>query len=528
MSFLGLITKKEYEQKVLAIKAELLANLPSWLYQTADAEKFNIPDPSIYGNQADLYRKLSWVLQAVDITASAGALSRFDVKRIISNKEPKDIPNHPFELLLMSPNPLDSRYEFLYGTIAMFMLTGNAYWFLNKADEYSEPDELWLIPSHMIQPVPDEKMYIQGYYYYPGNGREILLDPWKICHFRRFNPFSRFVGLSAIESIAVIAQGDMGMQEWNTKFFKENNARLPGILTFEQMVADSTWQKIKDDTRDASKKRELLMLRGVGQGGVNWLQNAVSQKEMEFLSGRLANRDEIWNTLAPGLVSMLSDSATEANARNGAAVFNERTIYPKHVLMAEKITNQILPCYSGRQLLGCFEDIRITDKQMEMDEQKLYNETHTIGEIREEYYGDAPLGDERDALLLSQLNATSGGVQNPSPLMPPLTNKPIQERGSAENEMPEEPEEDESYKAVIDDLRKWERKAIKHIGKSFEFTSDLIPDEIVRYVSKRLSSCTSVTSIKAVFDAARTDASPKPKEAELVLKGLIEVLRAKQ
>lgn len=527
---LGLVSKADVETRIestkadvvnqieQAVKTAMLENYPRWLQDTAAAEHFNMPNPATFGAQADLFRKLSWVLQAVDITAAAAALSRFDVKRVVGDKEPKDIPNHPFELLLRNPNPLDSRFEFLYGTVAMWMLTGNGYWWLNRPDTNTAPSELWLIPSQMIIPVPDERMYIQGYLYNPGNGREVLLPPHEIVHFRRFNPFSRFIGLSAIESIAMTAMGDLGMQQWNTRLFSENNGRLPSILTFEQMVADPTWNKIKDDTREASRNREMLMLRGVGAGGINWMQNSVTQKEMEFLQGREFNRDEIWNTLAPGLVSMLSASATEANARNGSAVFNERTVYPKHVLMAEKITNEILPSYAKsspspeRNLLGEFEDIRITDKELELREQERFAETHTVDEIRMEYYGDDPIGDERGELFIVQINAQSGGIQEPPPapvIKPPAGTEAAPPQDGAQQEAsdalnkPPADKPDESKKAVLDELAKWERKAVKRVGKAVEFVTGTIPLDVISRIEMALPECKTETAVKMLFESVR-------------------------
>jgi len=211
MGIFGLATKKEQEailQELNALKADR-AKFERWQLETADAESYTMPDPSVYGNQADLYRTLSWVLLAVDITAASAALTPFSVARIVSGKEPKDIPNHELELLIQNPNELDSRFEFLYATIAFYKLTGNAYWWVNAPDKNSPPEELWFIPSSMIIPVPDNQMYLRGYMYYPGNGLEIFLEPHEIVHFKRFNPMSRFVGLSAVESIALVAAGDL-------------------------------------------------------------------------------------------------------------------------------------------------------------------------------------------------------------------------------------------------------------------------------------------------------------------------------
>lgn len=508
MAIFGLITQKQYnklQQEFDAFKANFLPYEP-WQLETARAERYTLADPSKYEAQAELFRKISWIVQAVDITSSAAALTPFSVARLVAGKEPKDIPNHPFELLLNHPNPHDSRYEFLYAAIAFYMLNGNAYWWLNREDENQPPDEMWFIPPHMIIPVPDEHLYLKGYLYYPGNGMEIFLDVPQIVHFKRFNPFSRFVGLSAIESIAVTAFSDREMMLWQSRYYGENNARLPGILSFEQMIADPTWEKIKADTREAARNRELLMLRGVGQGGPKWVQNSISQKDMDFIAIRNFNKNEIYDTLAPGLTSMLSESSTEANSRTGRAVFNELTVYPKHVLMSEKITNSILPAYLGRPLIGHFEDIRITDKQMEIAEQEKYILTHTVDEIREEYYGDEPIGDERGKLFPAQINAQSGGIQKPppNPFLKPDDDKKdkLEELEKAENKPPEIPDEKEQAAKAEISLKTWRSVAIKKVGKVVEYNTADVPNRISEYVNERLSHCKSAKNVRDVFDEA--------------------------
>ncbi len=533
MAIFGLTTRKEMQAQIAeAVKAALASEFPRWLLQTAEAEQFSTDEMSAYEAQARTYQKLSWVTSACTITAQAAALARFDVKRVISDKEPKDIPNHPFEQLLRRPNPLDSRFEFLMATVLFWMLNGNAYWWLNRSSENDAPEEIWFLPPHMVKPWPDGNMFLKGYYYYPGNGAEILLPPHEIVHFRRPNPFSRFLGMSAIESLAFAIKGDLAMQGWNTKLYDENNARLPSVMTFADMVNDTTWDKMKGDIREASKKREMMMLRGVGAGGVQWLQNAMSQKDMAFIESRAFNRDEIWNTLAPGLVSMLSENATEANSRTGKATFNELTVYPLHVMMSEKITNGILPAYGGRPLVGGFEDVRVTDKNMELAEIERYTETHTIAEIREKYYGDDPLGDERDDLLPKQVNATSGGIQEPPlpkvlPGQPGQPGKPAQtpeNQQKATEDKQDAPKQKEpaqkadshtptpEQQAAISDLNAWQRVAVKRVGKATDFDTNAIPTEIIRYVNEYLPGQKSMAAVKSVFDNARRMVGPKKEQ----------------
>jgi HK97 family phage portal protein len=526
MALLGLTTKAEHakvtaeieakfmaETNVLAAELEALkAQLPfeKWQLLTAEAEKYIMPDPSVYANQADMYRVVSSVLQAVDAVSSAAALSDFEVARMIAGKEHKDIPNHPFELLLMRPNPLDSRYEFLYATVAYWLLNGNSYWWLNRSSNLDAPEELWCIPPSQIIPVPDNKMYLKGYKYYPGTGAELFLEPYEIVHFRSFNPRpSGFIGLSKMESIAKVAQGDLGMSDWNTRLFKDNNARLASVMTFEQMIADPTWEKIKADTREAARKREMLMLRGVGSGGVNWLQNSISQKDMEFLAGRQANKEEIYNTLAPGLFAWLSGNSTFSNANANRAAFNELAVYPIHVMMNQKITNEILPAYPGRPLVGYFEDIRINDKQLELAEQQQYALTHTVEEIRAEFYGDEPLGDERDQLLPAQITAQSAPAETPpvDNVIPDNTPQDTAPEDVAMENMGEDtPVEDTTVKKALD---AWRRYAVRLVSKgrlqdALKFEHDNIPDSIRLQLADSLPACKTEADVYQLFSTIKT------------------------
>ncbi|TET83197.1 MAG: phage portal protein, partial [Anaerolineales bacterium] len=272
-------------------KADLV--VPNWLLATAAGEKFRIPDGSLWESQARLYQQLSWVQIAVSVVAQSCATTAFGVKKLVK-EEREDSINHPFELLLNKPNPLMSRFEFLEATIGYRSITGNAYWWLNRTSEDQEPMELWILPPHKIKPVPDERLYLKGYLYEPGIGDPQALEPWEVVHFKKYHPLSPFVGLSPIESIAIVATGDLKMQAWNTKLFGENNARLPGILAFADPIPDAEWEKIKQDTRDKAAKRELMMLRHAGKGGVEWMQAAMSQKDMEFMAGRKFTKEEIF------------------------------------------------------------------------------------------------------------------------------------------------------------------------------------------------------------------------------------------
>lgn len=538
MALFGLVTKSDYtklQQEMEALKANFKP-YERWQLETARSEMYNLPDPSIYANQASLYRRLPAFFQGIDIVSSSAALTDFNVARLVKGKEPKDLPGHDFELRLNNPNPLDSRYEFLYATVAYYKLTKNSYWWLNRKNENVPPDEMWTIAPHMIEPIPDGNKFLRGYIYRPGNGLEIFFEPHEIIHFRGFNPFSSFVGLSAgVESLALMAQAYLGMVDWQARLYKDNNARLPSMITFEQMIADPTWEDIKANTREAARNREMLMLRGVGQGGVQWIQNTSNQKDMEFIPMLDATDKKILDTIAPGAYTMLYENANEANSRTGKAILNDLAVYPMHVMMAQKITTGILSSYPGRDLIGRFKDTRVTDQQLKLQEIQEYAKTHTINQINEKYYqGDEIFEDERGDLIPVQLNPQSGGLQEPQPALNQTEeNKPMtegeKELDAAENKPPKdkaaekETEAESTKRAMFEALSKYERYALRKIGKPLDFTNDILPAGMIREIAGAVKSCKDETDVRTVFTkykAGYTGRVEPINDAAMVLEGI--------
>ena len=460
---------------------------PATLLAQADAGRFQIPDGSLAATQAELYQRLSWVFTAVNTVAQAAATTNFQVYRL-ENERQLEIVNHPFELLLQHPNPLQSRYELLKATFSYWLLTGKAYWWLNRPVNEGAPLEIWLLPPQHMQPIPDERLYLRGYKYDPGGGQApLLLETTEVVHFRRFHPRNQFVGLSAIESIAVAAVGDMKMTEWNTNYFAQINANIPGILAWADPIPDAVWQRMQADIKrqHGGTKRQLMMLRNVGKGGVQWLPTAMSQKDMEFLAGRNLTKEEIFGVLAPGLASMLAVNATEANARAGKATLMEHAVYPLHKAVAEKITLSVLPAY-GEQLVGRFDDVRLTDRAMLIQEQRAAGEVLTINEVREKYYQLPPLPDG-DRLVRENRWAA------------PEANSALETADAPASEVKTNP-------PWLADLRRWERFAVKRLkaGKPLrEFRSDSIPPILYNALRGALALAETADEATALFAEAR-------------------------
>lgn len=430
-----------------------VSNAPAWLQATAEAEQFTIPERNLPEAQAELYQRLSWVQIAVSTVARVAATTKFNVMTM-DGETTEQVVDHDFERLLRRPNPLNSRAEFLEATFSFKALTGNAYWWLNRASANDKPQELWLLPSHKVKPIPDRKLYIRGYEYTPdGAETAMMLEPWEVCHFRTFHPLNSFVGLSPIEALATVATGDMAMQKWNTNYFGKDNAKIPGALAFADPVDDVAWAKIKKDTEEkhGGTKRRMMMLRNVGKGGVEWLPMAMSQTDMQFLEGRNFNKEEIFSMYAPGLSSMLAVNATEANSVSGKKTFIEFSVWPQLVQVAEKISNDILPIY-GEQYNGEFEDIRITDRSMDLAEQSAFAQVHTIDEIRERFHKAKPLGDDRGKLLPAEVGKGMTDGRAPEDKPAPVVAPPFGQAQPQQEEAQTQPDAVDTPEDMADDM----------------------------------------------------------------------------
>lgn len=422
MGFLDAIVRRfgyqpiDYYALRSAAKTQEIANPPAFLRASAAEDAFNLPDRTTPEAQLELYRKLTWVQIAVAAKAGVVTTTPFNVMRLAGEKT-EQIPNHPFELLMRRPNPLQSRAEFIEATTSYYDLTGNAFWWLNKRNPQAPPDELWCIPTQRMTPVPDGRMYLRGYIYETDWGDKFPLELHEVVHFKRFHPLNQFVGLSPLEALSTVAGGDIAMQEWNTNFFAKNNAKIPGILAFSDPIQDSEWERMKTDirTRYGGTNRELMMLRNAGKGGVQYIATALSQGDMQFLDGRTFTKEEIFAIYAPGLSSVLAVNATEANSISGKRTFIEYAVWPHLVRIAEKITSDVLPLY-GPGLVGEFADIRVTDKQLELAEIAAFGQTHTVDEVRAKYYQSDPLGDDRGNLLVAEVGkGLTPADPNPEP-----------------------------------------------------------------------------------------------------------------
>lgn len=491
-------------------------------------------NPAAHLTGQKMYNTLSWINASISIPANITAPVALEVKQTGDvGEDDAMIPNHPFVKLLKKPNPLMSRKEFLTATYSYYLLTGNAYWWINADDQLDpvtqkpinlgEPDELWIINPADIFPMTDGRLFISHYEYTAPDGTLLRLAPSSIVHFKRFNPENPFIGISAVETLIFQANADMGRVRMDSLIYNKSNGTPPGILAFADNFSEEEWLRMLKDFEEGSKAmRRFLMLRNVKAGGVQWLQNQLSNRDQQMIETRGFTREEIFTVLAPGLASMLAINATEANSKTGKATLMEFVSYPMLCDIDEKITTDLLPRY-GENLEAKFEEVRTKDRVLELQEQTAYATVHTVEEVRQKYFKDKPLGDKRDGLFPIQVNAATGDGSTPEPTAPqgglpgqpggnPGTGFPVSPNmqdagnpgasgydGSNLDNVSANNLEGDQYQA---ELKRWKRVAKKAIdaGKPIkEFETSIIPEDIANEIREGLKYAQTHEDIEFVF-----------------------------
>src|SRR3990170_1070338 len=128
MSFIAHVLSYWGYQKANDIKA------PGWALATADRARWELPDSSMYTSQAKLYQQLSWVQSAVRLIAESAASTPLSVVKV-KGEETEAVDNHPFEQLLVAPNPLQDQFDFMATVFSYLNIAGNAFIWLNAPSE---------------------------------------------------------------------------------------------------------------------------------------------------------------------------------------------------------------------------------------------------------------------------------------------------------------------------------------------------------------------------------------------------------
>lgn len=349
------------------------------------------PQPRMTVDDASYWYAVNeWVFTAVNKIASKAAAS-FPIVRERTTQQ--DVQHELTRLIGANgrPNDFQDAYEFWEMHYSTLKLRGNVFWYWSSAGG-GAPDGIYQLDPSRVRIVPGKTRTIESYIYNL-NGREATLSPLQVTHFRSFNPNSgSLYGASVLDTLKLALNTDRSMAAWNNQFF---DSSIPtGILAISDTTSDAEMQRVKLEFEAEHLARRRVSIIRAEPGTTAWYDAGAKQRDLDFASGRLLNRQSVYEAFDLPL-GLLSEASTEAHARVAERRFLD-SIYTMLSRTASKLTLDALPFWPGFDKFEiAYDDIRIVDWQARALQLNTLKQFMTVDEIRTSELGLKPMPQEK-------------------------------------------------------------------------------------------------------------------------------------
>lgn len=313
----------------------------------------NVAGYSDVGKQLRALTLTPWVYKCVDMIAKSVATTELWVE--VAGDKADD---HPLTELLAHPNPFQTASEFKQALAAYYTATGNAFIYVDF-NSLGEPIELWVIRPEFVEIIPDPVNYVAGYRVRNSEGRETFFPAERVIHWRTWNPYNDYWGLSPIQALAYTIEGNAGARRYTEAFYR-NNARISGALVSDNVLPPAEIARLKALWETEYKGPGNAWKMAFLFGGLKYQQFGVSQNDMQIIEQMALDKEDILGAFGIPL-GIISENATEANATVALNVYATWTIYPMLTALTEKLSKCLGMLY-GDDVKVVADDVRPQDK----------------------------------------------------------------------------------------------------------------------------------------------------------------------
>ena len=317
---------------------------------------FGLPEPPAFDLNAQIQSYNSWVYACIKKKSQEVANISLRLYKRKNEEEIIEIKKHEVLDLLDRVNEFMTRYDLFELTSVFWDLTGEAFWWkLRDGTGNVVSIYPYLSPANM-KVVPNSETFISGYIYtVPGTGKEIPFEAKDIIHFKYPNPMNPYRGISPVKAAEFAIASDREALKWNWRFFK-NQAIPRGVIKVAGTLSQDQYDRIKAQWESMHGGAENAHKVAIIEGGGEFVEAGISQKDMDFLKQREFGRDEIFAVFGVPKGVITADDVNRATAETHKAVFVEETIVPILRKITCYLNEFLLPDYGDDTLFFDFDD----------------------------------------------------------------------------------------------------------------------------------------------------------------------------
>ena len=288
------------------------------------------------------------------------------IKRTLTTSESvEEVTDHPALDVLKKANGSMTTSQLMFDIMLNMGLNGNNYWepIENEAGAFPAQIRVWL-PTQM-KPTTKGGM-TSGYKAKVRGGKEKTFGLDEIIHIFYPNPHSQSEGFSPVSAASQRISGEV-----NTAAFQNStleNMGIPAaIVKVMRRMEPKQFDEFKTAFGDLYKGVAKANKIGFTQG--EWEIQTLGQtlQEMGYIEGSKMLREFIANVMGVPISKLTMESSNRAVADAGNTEFLRDTILPNLVMIAEEMTESLIPMFPSLEGTGAFymfdnpvpEDLRL-------------------------------------------------------------------------------------------------------------------------------------------------------------------------
>jgi phage portal protein BeeE len=295
------------------------------------------------------------------------------------------LDNHPFLDAIHAPNPIFTKTQLIWSTVASLELCGRAFWWFPELARGESQREIWPIPPSWIHPVDNLR---KSYQIRPfGAGEPFTVAGEDVAYFSLPDPSNPFGSVSPLQSQAYAVDTDESIQTAQARSFA--NGLFPTLAitvgdTGNNATGDAaTTRVLTTDQRNVIMDALRKVMQGPGKNGNAILLDGFikeikkisnSPAEMDFMQSGKQIRSRIFTAygINPIIVGEV-DGANRAQAVVAEESLVINVLNPIIELLSEAMTRWVGPVYArkGERLIVWIEPARVKDHELNIKEYEL-------------------------------------------------------------------------------------------------------------------------------------------------------------
>ena len=285
--------------------------------------------------------------------------------------EVEEVLEHPFLELLKVVNEFTNQFDLLEIMFLFQELVGNAFWYILRDNKLGMPTELYPLLSQNVRIIVDKNTGIARYEYVITEADIHRIPLENMVQFKAISPLNAYWGLGPLQACVVAADLSINMNLYETTLFK-NRAQPDMALILPEEAGTPKEDEIKRLSKQWYQRHGGTKKAGklaVLSGGAKLETVSLTPKEMAFLQGRKATREEIAAIFGVPLSLLTTDSVNRANAETGEYSYMKNTVLPRIRRAEQKMNEKLLPMYD-EQVFCAFDNPVPEDKEHRLNEIK--------------------------------------------------------------------------------------------------------------------------------------------------------------